>query len=137
MKRNLTRRARAYPVIDVLALVFQWVVFAVMVAVAAVGIRMDAGVGDVRYWLWATSLVGLPVMLVVGVGVLRLGLSGVLFGRLGVAPCPKCGGGNVDGNYNELKCLDCGFSTWFHNSKGAYTWWEVSAGECQGKNEVR
>lgn len=131
MRKNLTRRARAYHAVDVLALVFPWVTLAVLVAVAVAGIRMDAGVGDVRYWLWVASLVGLIMVLTLFAALIRLGLSRVLFGRLGVAPCPKCGGNNPNGNYNELKCLDCGFSTWFRDRKGAYTWWELSAGENQ------
>lgn len=71
------------------------------------------------------------MFLAVGSGSLRLELSQVLFRKIGVAPCPKCGGGNIDGNYNDLKCLDCGFSTWYHDSKGSYTWWELPAGENQ------
>lgn len=131
MRKNLTRRARAYHAVDVLALVFLVVTSVVMAASAAVAILMDKGVSETDFRLWFISLFALLVMLAAGSGTLSLELSQVLFRKMGVSPCPKCGGNNPNGGFNELKCLDCGFSTWFHDNKSPYTWWELSAGENQ------
>ena len=133
MRKNLTRRARAYHVVDVLALVFLVVTSVVMVASSVVAILMDAGISETDLWLWSTSLLALLVFLAAGSGTLSLELSQALFRKVGVSPCPKCGGSDPDGSFNELKCLDCGFSTWFHDNKNPYTWWELSAGECPAK----